>query len=471
MPRLAGRTVGRHLQPWAWLLGALRPLQDHPTPSYRNSVWVKVMSTLDMRSQENVTSARRAWDQPKGQLLLKQWGRMGFGCVLGAFVSVGLHLLQRDVAFASYLQESWARLIKEHFDGLQSYKPELIALCIGLAMVAVIPIPRWLWRFVRSWWIGIVSVTSLVAACTTIAVLEYGRDYPKMAAVGGLASLVAVVLIEIWQQRPKEVRSSESPLHLKIPIPKRNLSTGREWKASSSDDPISDWQDDTIGRTAVVEVLAEHAIRLHTPVVALNGEFGDGKSSALNLLKKAVEGQAIVILFNAWLPGSEATLATDLFTDIATECKKHAYVPQLRKQALAYARTLSRSVSFLSGLKELLPTQSQQEEVQELRESFSHIPQPILVLLDEIDRMQKDELLVLLKILRGASSIPNVTFVCAFSEKQIRGEISKDGSLAPDYLEKFFPVSVNLPAPDPNMIGRCFQDQLKKTLAGIIREK
>jgi predicted KAP-like P-loop ATPase len=181
----------------------------------------------------------------------------------------------------------------------------------------------------------------------------------------------------------------------------------------------------------------------------------------LNLLKKSLEGQAIVVSFNAWLPGSEATFATDLFINIATECKKHFYVPQLRKQALAYARTLTRSVSFLAGLKELLPAQSQWDEVQELRQSFSRLPLRIIVLLDEIDRMQREELLVLLKILRGASSIPNVTFVCAFSDKWIRAVLKEE---APDYLQKFFPVSVNLPAADPDMIGRCVKDQLMGSL-------
>ena len=251
-------------------------------------------------------------------------------------------------------------------------------------------------------------------------------------------------------------------LKLNIPTAKSNASAEQRWQAPTGDDPIGDWDEDIIGRAAVVELLADHALRLRTPIVALHGGLGDGKSSVLNLLRRAIEGQAIVISFSAWLPGSEASLATDLFKDIATECVKHVHVPQLRKRALAYARTVSGSVSYLAGLKELLPTQSQREEVQDLREALSRVPMPILVLLDEIDRMQKEELLVLLKILRGASSIPNVTFVCAFSEEAIKKEL---GSPSFDYLEKFLPVSVRLSAPDPDMLGACFQARLKMGLA------
>jgi hypothetical protein len=104
---------------------------------------------------------------------------------------------------------------------------------------------------------------------------------------------------------------------------------------------------------------------------------------------------------------------------------------------------------------------SQREEIDEIRATLGRVPLPIVVLLDEVDRMQKDELLVLLKILRGASSIPNVTFICAFSEQEMRKHLSPNSTLTYEYLEKFFPVTVSLAAPDPAMLGRLFQDQAK----------
>jgi hypothetical protein len=242
---------------------------------------------------------------------------------------------------------------------------------------------------------------------------------------------------------------------------KKSIASGESrWKAGTTDDPITDWNDDIIGRAGVVELLAEHALHLGTPIVALRAGLGDGKTSVLNLFRNAIEKHAIVVSFNAWLPGSEATLATDLFKDIAAECRKHIFVPELRRQALAFARVVSGSVGYLSGLKELIPTRSQRDELQELRNALSRLPSPVVVLLDEIDRMQKEELLVLLKILRGAPSLPNVTFVCAFSEEEVEkiaGESSK-------YLEKFFPVSVNLSPPPPEMVGRCWQNEIRQRL-------
>lgn len=125
---------------------------------------------------------------------------------------------------------------------------------------------------------------------------------------------------------------------LNIPATRITAPAERRSRASTSDDPIDNWDKDIVGRVAVVELLADQARRLRTPIIALHGGLGDGKTSVLNLLRRAVEGQAIVISFSAWLPGSVASLTSDLFNDIAAECSKHIHVPQLRKKALAYAR-------------------------------------------------------------------------------------------------------------------------------------
>jgi predicted KAP-like P-loop ATPase len=247
--------------------------------------------------------------------------------------------------------------------------------------------------------------------------------------------------------------------HLNIPTQTRDASAESRWRPSTTDDPIEDWNQDIIGRTSVVELLAEHIFVHRTPIVALHGGLGDGKSSVLKLLRRSLGNRAIVVSFSTWLPGSDETLAVDLFRDIANECRRILYVPQLKKRTLAYARTISGSVSYLAGLKEMLPTQSQQQEIEELRDTLARVPVPIVVLLDEVDRMQRDELLVLLKILRGASSIPNVTFICAFSEHEITKQLAPTSY---EYLEKFFPVSVNLSPPDPVMIERLFQDRIRK---------
>ena len=389
----------------------------------------------------------------------EQWRRLVGGSGLGCLLAIVAHLFFRDTVFSATLRRNWKSLPSlTMFQGVSEYRTELLTFFVIAAIAIALPSIGILERYLRAWWAGIVSLTTYVSAVVT-ALLLWNEPLTLRTVVYGMVTVGANIGFELWHFH--KTGSARQIPSLDIPIQKRDLSAESRWQASSSDDPIAGWNQDIVGRASVVELLAEHIFVHRTPIVALHGGFGDGKSSVLRLLNSSLARRAITVSFSTWLPGSEQTLAIDLFRDIATECRKVFYIPQLRKRALAYARTISGSVSFLAGLREMLPTESQQEEIEELRDILARVPVPIVVLLDEVDRMQRDEIVVLLKILRGASSIPNITFVCAFSGEEIKKQLSTGAPLSYDYLEKFFPVSVNLAPPDPAMIGRLLQARIK----------
>ncbi len=385
-----------------------------------------------------------------------------FGCAVGCIVSIGIHLVWHDRIFEAAIQKKWTEApAQKLFEGLSAYRLEWSALAVVLAVSVVFWTITAGWRYLRAWWAGITSFTFNIAVILTTATLTMPSRTMSRLLMACFVLLVNVGL-ELWRSAAGKKRIPHDMPSLDIP--KTQLATGLtdSWQFSSSDDPITRWDQDIVGRTAVVELLAEHIYVNRTPIVALNGGLGDGKSSVLNLLRRSLKHNAITVSFSAWLPGSDETFAYDLFRDIATECKRWMYVPQLRKQAVGYARKLSGSVSYLSSLKEFLPPQqSQQDEINEVRETLARIPLPIVVLLDEVDRMQREELLLLLKVLRGAASIPNVTFVCAFSEEEIKKQLGSGGSsLSYGYLEKFFPVKVHLAPPNPDVVGKLLQNEI-----------
>jgi hypothetical protein len=408
--------------------------------------------------------ALNAWWRSLGRrFVAAQWMRLSVGFALGCVASAFVSLFTQDKAFHELLERERATFLSQKMsDGISAYSLELRAVCLVVAIGLAPWITRATVKYFRAWWAGITSLTAAASAILVVWVLPFGTAHPtRDFSVGGFV-LLSLLACELWRFQSIAIRSSRDRILPKLAIPtqKRHISVHDSWSLSSSDDPIEEWDQDIIGRASVVEVLAEHIFVHRTPIVELDGELGDGKSSTLNLLRRTIDGHAVIVSFSAWLPGSHETLALDLFRDIATECRRALYMPQVRKASLAYARTISGSVSFLAGLKEVLPTQSQREEIEEIREVLARVPVPIVVLLDEADRMQREELIVLLKILRGASSMPNVTFICAFSEREVRKTLSSEGKISNDYFEKFFPVSVTLGAPDPKMLGLLLQRRI-----------
>ena len=182
-------------------------------------------------------------------------------------------------------------------------------------------------------------------------------------------------------------------------------------------------------------------------VIALQGKFGEGKSSVLNLLQEDLRPHAIVVSFSSWLPGSEETLTKELFHDIGKECRKRYYIPGLRKALTRYATIFSADIPYLKGVREIFEPPTQRQELEEMKRLLEELPQRIVVLLDEIDRMRRKELLTLLKVIRGTGAVPNLSFVCAFDREQVEKTVCrKYDAESHEYFEKFFPHSVDIPA-------------------------
>ena len=128
------------------------------------------------------------------------------------------------------------------------------------------------------------------------------------------------------------------------------------------------------------------------PVLALTGTFGSGKTSTLNLLREHLGDKAITISFSTWLPGSQETLTSYLLADIANECKKQYVVPGLRQSARRLAKVLGQKVPLVTDYLKLLPSATQKDDIENLKSALVRLPKRVVVLLDEIDRMEKEEL-------------------------------------------------------------------------------
>jgi hypothetical protein len=195
------------------------------------------------------------------------------------------------------------------------------------------------------------------------------------------------------------------------------------------------------------------------------GPFGEGKTSALNLLGASLNSRPdlIVITFSSWLPGDEQTLAFSLFGTIAEQIKSRYVIPGLSNELDRFARLLAGTVPKIGEtLRKFFEEPSQVEQLRRLTGLLRELPIRVVVLVDELDRMDREELHLLLKAIRGVVDLPNITYVCAFNRIAVIRLISENDPLyGQSYLEKFFPMQLPLPRADQELLSTLFDSKFE----------
>lgn len=251
-------------------------------------------------------------------------------------------------------------------------------------------------------------------------------------------------------------------------------------------------------------------------VVGLEGEWGSGKSTLLAMLVDTLTSKGTsVAAFAPWLVGSRDALLLQLFAvlekavayqDLADGDATTTTV-NAAKAGLARFRSYSASVSGLghiaglAGIVGLLPgaalvedglkriAETMKDEVREesledvkqrTSKALERLPRRIVVVIDDLDRLEPKEAVEVLRLVQAVADFPNVSYILSYDRRRLSQCIDTvtgtgDGAA---YLEKLMQVVVPLPQAQPVALVDMFTrglkhftgvEELNDRLVGILR--
>jgi len=258
---------------------------------------------------------------------------------------------------------------------------------------------------------------------------------------------------------------------------------------SYNDKPISDPSQDRFGIDPFAKALARSIEKMRAPegtVIALNGPWGSGKSSAVNLVRHhlaaAVENDELTIMNFAcwWFRGEEAlTLAffrelyAGLGPSLGTKFKKNlpklgarllrsgaAVGPAIDLAGAAGAGSVaSGAMNWVSGLIE--DKDSVEKLHSQLVKSLAAQNKRFLIVIDDIDRLAPDEALLMFRLVKSVGRLPNVLYLLVFdralAEKIVAERYPSEG---PHYLEKIIQAGFDVPEPRTSDLHAQLQAQI-----------
>jgi len=97
----------------------------------------------------------------------------------------------------------------------------------------------------------------------------------------------------------------------------------------------------------------------------------------------------------------------------------------------------------------------------ELIDNLKHIDKPIFVFIDDIDRLEKDEIFEVLRLVRNTAEFPQVIYIVSYDKHYILSQLKNKGiSNGELYLEKIFPTEICLPKTDEYQLFSTFCDEI-----------
>jgi predicted KAP-like P-loop ATPase len=255
----------------------------------------------------------------------------------------------------------------------------------------------------------------------------------------------------------------------------------------NTDSPISDPDQDKFGYAPLAERVAPILIldtKSPTIVAGVESRWGSGKTSFLNLTRRALHGSydnVLVFEYRPWLYSTVDALLLGFCVQVAAQLvgspgKKFenlgkalmglsgvfgrlaslpgeygltAAAGAAGSQALAGAATAMHDLSKidLSNAREKVQT------------ALDEARRPVVILIDDVDRLEPKEIRLLFQFLKAVADFRGVSYLLAYDPKPVEKALSFGGELSGrEYLKKFIQLPIRLPRISNLLLQRFFRE-------------
>lgn len=221
---------------------------------------------------------------------------------------------------------------------------------------------------------------------------------------------------------------------------------------SLSDEAIQFAQQDLLGREKFLEDLYKGIINIHLVdsfVFGLYGSWGEGKTSIINLLINKFKNNEnfLIVNFNPWQFTDEKAILTAFYKQVEEViCNKFIFLG-LKKTFAKYQKIILSGISYAGIRLNLIFKEKNLEDIRERIESYiTQTKKKILIIIDDIDRLQPNEIIMIFKLVRLNANFKNTIFLLSFDPKVILNYFRENMKADPEFLEKVIQKPVQLPA-------------------------
>lgn len=266
-----------------------------------------------------------------------------------------------------------------------------------------------------------------------------------------------------------------------------------------SDQPIKSCSEDILGRTSFAKEFASRILNSSSSeslVLGLFGSWGMGKTSLINMTCEQIDSIAasnaqrakpIIIFFNPWNYSDQHQLISQFFKTLSVGLKKSDYAQQAQEageklesyaelfkplsvmSAITPWTLLLSSIPFVMGsvasaAKKWGEARGKDLESarKELNKLLSEQPHKVIIIIDDIDRLNNTEIRQVFQLVKSLGDFPNTIYMLAFDRNVVVNALKDvQGGDGSDYLDKIVQVPIHIPTAPKDKLLSYLLDRLQ----------
>lgn len=249
-------------------------------------------------------------------------------------------------------------------------------------------------------------------------------------------------------------------------FPKRHRGrTGEKDRRKRFDDPIQTPEEDKFGFVLQAEGLllrlleGKELYQKHALTIGLIGEWGSGKTSFTNLIKYKLshdhrfKGKFLYLEYNPWhVSGGIEKIESAFLLKVRSFLAE--YNLDLGNDFDSYLKAIKvTNVGGASNVIRLLQCFKKIKSIQDVHDDLSRkierIGLPIMIVIDDIDRLGKEEISGILKLIRNTLNFNKFIFLVPYDEQYVVSQLSSvPNDRSQEYLEKIINIPCIIPCQD-----------------------
>ena len=267
-----------------------------------------------------------------------------------------------------------------------------------------------------------------------------------------------------------------------------------------SDHAVKNSNDDLFGRKTfafrISEIIANRTDK-DSIAIGIHAPWGEGKTSVLNMIIEGLEehlhkanktllnGNIVLLKFNPWGFGDENQLLESFFAALANKIegriettgekvsdlvRKYSWVATPLEAFKFGFFGIDASINAKETLEKLAEAKPK-ADLTELKDRIEKIleesDKKIIVIMDDIDRLDKEEIQAVFRLIKLTADFPNTIYLLSFDIERVSEALAeKYGSkeAGRSFLEKIIQVSLPLPFLNSSKLIKLTFDNINKLL-------